>query len=84
MTKLEAKLIELGYVYIKHNDYFKKQYSRFIYKSIELHKNKLKVNDYGVDYKTNFIRKQQQLDNLQKTFNEMQRDLEVLREYEKV
>lgn len=82
MTKLEEKLKELGYVYIKHNDYFKKQYSRFIYISIELDKNKLKVNDYGVDYKTDFIRKQQQLDNLQQAFDEMQRDLEVLREYD--
>ena len=82
MTKLEQKLQELGYEYIKHNDYFKKQYSRFIYISIELDKDKLKVNDYGVDYKTNYLKKQSQIDNLQLAFNVMQKDLEVLKQYE--
>lgn len=82
MTKLEQKLIELGYVYIQHNDYFKKQFTRYIYISIELDNNKLKVNDYGVDYKTEYFRKQHQLDKLQQAFNEMQKDLEVLKEYE--
>lgn len=79
MTKLEEKLLEWGYVYIKHNDYFKKQYSRFIYISIELDKDKLKVNDYGVDYKTDYLKKQSQIDNIQRAFNEMQKDLEELR-----
>lgn len=33
MTKLEQKLLELGYVYIEHNDYFKKKskLSRFMH-----------------------------------------------------
>ena len=79
MTKLEKKLIELGYLYIKHNDYFKKKYSRFIYISIELDKDKLKVNDYGVDYKTDYFKKQEQLDNLQQAFDIMQKDLEELK-----
>lgn len=80
MTKLEEKLIELGYRYIEHNDYFKKKFNRFIYISIELDKDK--VNDFGVDYKTDLLRKQKQLDNLQLAFNEMQKDLEVLRDVE--
>lgn len=82
MNKQEQKLVELGYVYIKHNDYFKKQFSRFIYISIELDTNKLKVNDYGVDYKTDYFRNQSQIDNLQQAFNEMQNDLETLKCYE--
>lgn len=82
MTKLEEKLYELGYTYFYHSGCFKKKFSRFIFISIELNNDKTEVDDFGVDYKTDLIRKQYQIDTLQLAFNEMQKDLEILKECE--
>lgn len=79
MTKLEAKLIELGYTQDEYNPYV--YYKDCIgLTGISLYiKTKIegKVWTLYKDFKY-----QSEIDNLQKTFNEMQRDLEVLREYE--
>ena len=42
MTKLEEKLIELGYKYVEYANCFGKKHSRFISIFIELNKNKSK------------------------------------------
>ena len=82
MTKLEEKLLELGYKYIESINCFGKKYSRFISIFIELNKDKSKVNDYDTEYTTYRFKKQEQIDNLQQAFNEMQKDLEELKKYE--
>lgn len=82
MTKLEQKLIELGYKEIECINCFGKKHSRFISIFIELNKDKSKVNDYDVEYTTYRFKKQDQIDNLQQAFNELQRDLEILKECE--
>lgn len=82
MSRLEEKLKELGYKYVESINCFGKKHSRFISIFIELNKDKSKVNDYDVEYTTYRFKKQQQIDNLQQAFNEMQKDLEVLKEYE--
>ena len=78
MTKLEEKLIELGYEYQLDLECYKKQLSRFIHIFIEVVENK--INDFGIYYNATYIRKQYQLDNIQQAYNEMQKDLEVLRQ----
>lgn len=78
MTKLEQKLIDLGYKYIESINCFGKKHSRFISIFIELNKDKSKVNDYDVEYPIYRFKKQEQINNLQQAFNEMQKDLEVL------
>ena len=83
MTKLEEKLLELGYEYINHNHYYKKRFTKFVYSFIDLNSTNTRINDYGVETPNNVYRKQEQLDNLQQAFNQLQKDLEVLKEYEK-
>lgn len=83
MTKLEEKLIELGYKYVESIECYGKKYSRFISIFIELNKDKSKVNDYDVEYTTYRFKKQEQIDVLQQAYNEMQNDLEVFNECEK-
>ena len=92
MTKLEQKLIELGYLrcICVENTYFK-YISEVLYIVIEL--------EYGLNKKvasfriTNMqpnnynvwclnITNQQDIDNLQLALDVMQKDLEVLKEYE--
>jgi hypothetical protein len=76
MTKLEERLKELGYKkrYSKV-EYFKRIYGGIIHLTI-------------TDLKSTFVEpayiiySQQQIDNLQQAFNEMQKDLEVLRNVE--
>lgn len=82
MTKLEEKLIELGYEYVESINCFGKKHSRFISIFIELNKDKSKVNDYDVEYNICRFKKQQQIDNLQQAFDVMQQDLEELKKYE--
>ena len=88
MTKLEEKLIELGYEEQPkhaHNQrvvlYFKNiyDYSLAIYYDCKSNK----IIDEVVFTNAKIIRTQQDIDNLQLAFNELQRDLEVLKEYEK-
>ena len=85
MTKLEEKLQELGYeqgVTLKHL-YFKEIYNTRI--MLWLNKSRSNITkDSGVlKNESIYVRKQQEIYNLQQAFNEMQRDLEVLKEYEK-
>ena len=88
MSRLEEKLIELGYRFIE--DYFTGGTQKFCQKEIVkndviigiyTNKEKTKIEDYEVEGYI-FIDTQQQIDNLQQAFNEMQKDLEVLRNVE--
>ena len=89
MSRLEEKLIELGYrktktVYFAQNEipyiFYEKEYCCRADICIILYDDK--IEDYYVE--SDYIRfsKQQALNNLQQAFNEMQKDLEVLKEYE--
>lgn len=89
MTKLEEKLIELGYVkkqtlYLEDDTIpyieFKKGYCYHVTICIELYDNK--VDTYGIYEDYDFFTKQQAIDNLQKAFNIMQKDLAILKELE--
>ena len=85
MTKLEEKLIELGYeeCKISHNDLkkYKKEYNDYIniYLYYDLYDKKFtnwKVKPYAD------INDQSVLDDLQQAYNEMEKDLEALRNVE--
>ena len=77
MSKLEDKLQELGY---RKREYSKVQYFKSIYGGI-IH---LDITDLVSTYvePKYIIHYQQDIDNLQQAFNEMQKDLEVLRNVE--
>lgn len=93
MTKLEQKLKELGYEYASPYGY----YCRFKNDYVMRYK-KYMDEDYliiiDLDFKTETkivdcyillpmsILRQKDIDNLQQSFNEMQKDLEELRKYE--
>lgn len=78
MTKLEEKLIQLGYE--KTSQYmWTKNFEGSCYSYFTIMKNTMM--NYGVS-STYFIIEQQDIDNLQQAFNEMQRDLEILKECE--
>ena len=74
MSRLEEKLIELGY---SKREYSKVQYFKSIYGGI-IH---LDITDLVSTYvePKYIIHFQQDLDNLQQAFNEMQKDLEILK-----
>ena len=77
MTKLEQKLIQLGYV----SDRFPTIYSK---KKLLKYEINFSIG-YGIEcYMETFmlVRTQQDLDELQQAFNEMQKDLEILKECE--
>ena len=76
MTKLEEKLIELGYNQV-YRDCYKKKCFRFIFITLELDNDRIWCK--SVSDLDNFFTKQQDIDNLQQAFNEMQKDLEVLK-----
>ena len=76
MTKLEEKLIELGYNNVYFNCY-KKKYLRFIFITIELKNDKIWF--YSVADLNNCFITQQDIDNLQQAFDVMQKDLEELK-----
>ena len=93
MTKLEEKLIELGYEETG-DGYSSKRNDNFISYSKLFHTSNLMAYLICVDVYSNgyfhsylleeryYIRTQQDIDNLQQAFNQMQKDLEELREYE--
>ena len=81
MSRLEQKLIELGYEY-EYFDTYIKHFNRFIKIGIDITIDKKKINCFSVDYDTCHYSRQEQIDNLQQAFNEMQKDLEVLRNVE--
>ena len=77
MTKLEKKLIELGY---KRNklipfEYFK----RYKKCTASILINGGLVGFLNLKYKISVINSQQDIDDLQQAFNELQKDLEVLK-----
>ena len=82
MTKLEEKLIELGYQY--YNDDFAKITTW--YKHMNDCDIKIQI-DYvseqiiytNIQYWTSVFSNQYQIDNLQQAFNQLQKDLEVLK-----
>ena len=80
MTKLEEKLIELGYElngeYYNYNVYRKRISANDLFVEV-FHNLSL---DYCID--VGYVYSQQDIDNLQKAFNEMQKDLEELKNYE--
>lgn len=81
MTKLEEKLIELGYeqyVTLKHLYLKNIDNARILLWLNKSHTNITK--DSGVlKNESIYVRKQQDIDNLQQAFNVMQRDLEELK-----
>ena len=82
MTKLEKKLIELGYE--KYHKYaYKKDFGLKFSIWIVLKANNLNILNNWVSVGAFYpIRTQQDIDDLQQAFNVMQKDLEVLKEYE--
>lgn len=82
MTKLEEKLVELGYVQDKlFSNIYKKVENRNIYIMRLNCRNENKL-EYGYIENNYYIQVQQDIDNLQQAFNQLQQDLQVLREYE--
>ena len=77
MTKLEQKLVELGYKEYK-NELLEEHYW---YKQIGKVLIIWEDNDLFVDGFWR-IHKQNDIDNLQQAFNQMQKDLEILKECE--
>lgn len=88
MNKLEEKLIELGYNkcyydnFTKQTTYYKN--NEYLEITIVVNWNAYgnKIVRSGVEYWTKMFSTQQQIDDLQKAFNQLQKDLEVLKEYE--
>lgn len=83
MTKLEQKLIELGYrsyynsLTHEHHRYYK-QFSNIIGMNITINYGKITVSN--VEYFSHLFYKQDQIDNLQQAFNQLQNDLKELKE----
>ena len=77
MTKLEEKLLELGYKNRKRGKYTKKirYYNLVIIIAFE------EIVDFYVDINIT-IDKQQDIDIIQQAFNQLQKDLEELKKYE--
>ena len=82
MTKLEEKLIELGYEQDIQNQfiYIKYKYKNWCHIYAGLNENKTDYYLYLDDIEP--ICEQRELDSLQQAFNEMQKDLEVLKNVE--
>lgn len=78
MTKLEQKLIELGYEKGYLNAYHKK-FNNMIFLTIELYEPKTFGSIYS-DRKE--YRIQKHIDNLQQAFNQLQNDLKELKKCE--
>lgn len=79
MTKLEEKLIELGYngVFVgnDNNIYYKKQTKRIVldFKCEKIITSYLRLPSLEIN-------NQKQINNLQQAYNQLQKDLKVLRE----
>ena len=83
MTKLEEKLIELGYEhhenYYSHRLYIKKHLDTNDFITIRLSKDRTKISNAYIDYDSYYFTNQKQINNLQLAFNELQKDLEELK-----
>lgn len=84
MTKLEEKLIELGYEQYGDTRLYSKNFLETDKEIvIVLNYERNEINIYKVFCPSSFY-KQEQMNNLQQAFNEMQKDLEMLKKYEKI
>ena len=87
MTKLEEKLIELGYKTYENfmliHSFIKIYYDKWNL-IIETGCDETNVIECYVDLDGCAIYTQQDIDNLQQAFNQLQKDLELLKEYAKV
>ena len=79
MSRLEEKLIELGY--LKHTPRSLK-YGKFVNGYELLIDTSIKPFKSYIVMECFWLTKQSEIDNLQQAFNEMQKDLEVLRNVE--
>ena len=81
MSKLEEKLIELGYRYYYDNSegylYIKTHNKKYLF-NVLLSYSKRRIETYEVSSVYDF-HSQQDIDNLQQAFNEFQKDLEILK-----
>ena len=77
MTKLEQKLIELGY--IKHTPRSLK-YGKYVNGYELLIDTSIKPFKSYIVMECFWLKKQSEIDNLQQAFNQLQEDLEVLKE----
>ena len=73
MTKLEEKLIQLGYRQAPHTNRFIKVMNDIIFTIVTNYSDKI-IEKYAVVC----VESQQDIDNLQQAFNQLQKDLEVL------
>ena len=80
MTKLEQKLIELGYQETPYGSWLK-YHNDNGYFAFEIEKHK-KIKGMVRPSMYTWFRTQQDIDNLQLAFNELQKDLEELKKYE--
>ena len=78
MTKLEEKLIQLGYENIKNNRWVK-EYDGNKNIFINTNENHNEIKEYYIHFYS-FLECQQDIDNLQQAFNQLQKDLEVLKD----
>ena len=80
MTKLEEKLIELGYKRTGCFNFIKRVLENALL--IKLDFDRKEILETYVDYYAVGVSYQWQLDNLQQAFNQLQKDLEVLKNVE--
>lgn len=78
MTKLEQKLIELGYEKSSLSIYYKK-FTNMLILTFEVYS---EVIFSRVESQWSGFSCQEQIDNLQQAFNQLQNDLKELKEYE--
>ena len=81
MIKLEQKLIELGYEKVYFTLWEKIFLNNFIIR-LEVIDNKITDRFELVNHQNIIIRTQFEIDNLQQAFNQLQNDLEILKECE--
>ena len=79
MTKLEQKLLELGYKQDFPDYLYKKYIQEFVLSIDTLNLSNSKM---FISYFTYSFNSQQQIDNLQQAFNQLQNDLKELKECE--
>ena len=88
MTKLEEKIIELGYVkdFEIHSKkvliFFRKSKWNFASIQIVIDKNTNEIWKYQVDFEDKLITYYREFDDIEQAFNVMQKDLEELKKYD--
>lgn len=77
MSRLEQKLLELGYQQSPHTNRFIKVMNDIVFTIVTNYSDKI-IEKYAVVC----VETQQDIDNLQQAFNQLQNDLKELKEYE--